>query len=54
MRNSKLHVYARVNFSQSETGSLLRGGGGGKERRRVKIFIAGGGGEINRNYPIPF
>ena len=45
MRNNKwrkVSTHARVNFSQSETSSLLRGGGGG-----AKIFITTGGGDLS-------
>ena len=42
MRNNKRRIvltHARVNFSQSETSSLLRGGGGGGRRRELNFEL---------------
>ena len=42
MRNNKqrnVSTQARVNFSQSETSSLLRGGGGGVNRKDPNLFL---------------
>ena len=50
MQNNKRRnvlTQARVNFSQSETSSLLRGGGGGLN---FELLLWGGGG-VNRKDP---
>ena len=49
MQNNKRRnvlTHARVNFSQSETSSLLRGGGGGggEGELNFKLLLWGGGG----------
>ena len=50
MRNNKRRnvlTHARVNFSQSETSSLLRGG----ELNFELLLWGGGGGGVNRKDP---